>query len=250
MEELKRLKLRPVGDEANPNSGSSRWSVSAIVMLGEAELEGDQRAPAHCQFSPLFQERFTEAKADGDLIFVRDGALMVSSGSSAVIDLDLSLAQENLIRDDSLHGARRLVVLLKRPGDQSRFNVHLAAQTVVHSRLYNVQQYILRHPIADLSVNALARIAAMSVRNFTRVFTQEVGVSPSDYVDMARIDVARFLLEGTRMSIDSIAAKSGFGSSRSMRRAFRAHVGATPTDYRERCRTSGEGALLNLSDID
>ncbi|MFK4260127.1 GlxA family transcriptional regulator [Agrobacterium tumefaciens] len=151
-------------------------------------------------------------------------------------------------REIALYVARRLVVFLKRPGDQSQFSVHLAAQAIDRSRLHNVQQYVLNHPAADLSVSALAKIAAMSVRNFTRVFSQEVGISPSDYVDRTRIDVARFLLEGSRLPIALVAARSGFGSTRAMRRAFVSHAGVTPSDYRDRFRTSGDGARISLSE--
>src|SRR5690606_32044667 len=98
------------------------------------------------------------------------------------------------------------------------------------------------------SVDTLAKIAAMSPRNFTRVFAQEVGVPPSEYVDLTRIDVARYLIEGSRLTMDAIAAKTGFGSARAMRRAFFAHVGATPSEYRERFRTSGDGARSHLAD--
>lgn len=223
---------------------------TGAFLLGDAGLLRGRRVATHWQFAPLLAERFPEAKVDGDRVFVRDGALVTSAGSSAAIDLGLSLVEEDLGRDVALYVARRLVVFLKRPGDQSQFSVHLAAQAVDRSRLYNVQQFILNHPAADLSVGALAKIAAMSTRNFTRVFTQEVGVSPSDYVDLTRIDVARFLLEGSRLSIDAIAAKSGFRSPRAMRRAFLAHVGVTPSEYRERFRTSGDGARPHLSDID
>jgi transcriptional regulator GlxA family with amidase domain len=90
----------------------------------------------------------------------------------------------------------------------------------------------------------------MSPRNFTRVFTQEIGISPADYVELTRIDVARNLLEGSRLSLDSIAAKTGFGSPRAMRRAFHAHFGATPSEYRERFQTSGNGARSDLSHFD
>ncbi|MGH1588814.1 helix-turn-helix domain-containing protein [Methylobacterium phyllosphaerae] len=74
-------------------------------------------------------------------------------------------------------------------------------------------------------------------------------MSPSEYVDRTRIDVARLLLEGSRLPIDSIAAKSGFGSAPAMRRAFLAHIGATPSDYRQRFRTSGDGSRLTMSEI-
>jgi transcriptional regulator GlxA family with amidase domain len=186
---------------------------------------------------------------EADRVFVRDGALISSAGSSAAIDLGLSLVEEDLGREVALYVARRLVVFLKRPGDQSQFSVHLAAQALDRSRLQNVQQHILNHPAADLSVDALAKIAAMSARNFTRVFTQKVGIPPSEYVDLTRIDVARHLIEGSRLTIDTIAVKSGFGSARAMRRAFLAHIGATPTEYRERFRTSGDGARPPLADF-
>jgi transcriptional regulator GlxA family with amidase domain len=222
---------------------------TGAFLLGGAGLLRGRQVTTHWQYAPLLAERFPAAKVNGDRVFIRDGALITSAGSSAAIDLGLSLVEEDLGRDVALYVARRLVVFLKRPGDQSQFSVHLAAQSVERSRLYDVQQYILNHPAADLSVTALAKIAAMSPRNFTRVFTREVGISPSDYVDLTRIEVARFLLEGSRLPIDTIAARSGFGSARAMRRAFLARLGATPSDYRERFRSSGDGSRPSLSEI-
>ncbi|BAV48041.1 AraC family transcriptional regulator [Mesorhizobium loti] len=221
---------------------------TGAFLLGDAGLLSGRRVTTHWQFASLLAERFPEAKVDGDRVFVRDGPLISSAGSSAAIDLGLSLVEEDLGREVALYVARRLVVFLKRPGDQSQFSVHLAAQTLDRSRLNSVQQHILNHPNADLSVDALARIAAMSARNFTRVFAQEVGIPPSEYVDLTRIDVARYLIEGSRLKIDTIAAKTGFGSSRAMRRAFLAHIGATPSEYRDRFRTAGDGARPPLAD--
>jgi len=222
---------------------------TGAFLLGDAGLLGGRRVATHWQFASLLAERFPEAKVERDRIFVRDGALISSAGSSAAIDLGLALVEEDLGREVALYVARRLVVFLKRPGDQSQFSVHLAAQALARSRLQNVQQHILNHPAADLSVQALAKIAAMSPRNFMRVFAQEVGIPPSEYVDLTRIDVARHLIEGSRLTIDRIAVKSGFRSARAMRRAFLSHIGATPTEYRERFRTSGDGARPPLADL-
>jgi transcriptional regulator GlxA family with amidase domain len=221
---------------------------TGAFVLGEAGLLTGRRVATHWQFATLLAERFPEARVEGDRVFVRDGSMITSAGSSAAIDLGLSLVEEDLGREVALHVARRLVVFLKRPGDQSQFSVHLAAQAIDRSRLYNVQQYVLNHPAADLSVTALAKIAAMSARNFTRIFSQEVGISPSDYVTLTRLDVARFLLEGSRLSVASVAQRSGFGSARAMRRAFLLHLGSTPSDYRERFRSAGDGSRPTLSE--
>jgi transcriptional regulator GlxA family with amidase domain len=222
---------------------------TGAFLLGDAGLLAGRRVATHWQFAPLLAERFPDARVDGDRIFTRDGPMVTSAGSSAAIDLGLSLVEEDLGREVSLYVARRLVVFLKRPGDQSQFSVHLAAQAAERSRLYDVQRYILNHPGADLSVKALAKIAAMSPRNFARVFKQEVGISPSEYVDRTRIDVGRNLLEGSRLPIETVAAKCGFGSARAMRRAFLVHLGTTPLDYRNRFQTSGDGTRSNLAEI-
>lgn len=221
---------------------------TGAFILGAAGLLGGHRVTTHWQFASLLAERFPDVKVEGDRVFVREGALITSAGSSAAIDLGLSLVEEDLGREVALYVARRLVVFLKRPGDQSQFSVHLAAQAVARGRLHHVQHYILNHPAADLSVEALAKLAAMSARNFTRVFTHEVGITPSKYVDLTRIDVARYLIEGSQMSIDAIAVKCGFASTRAMRRAFVDHLGMTPSEYRERFRTSGNGGRPPLAD--
>jgi transcriptional regulator GlxA family with amidase domain len=216
MKEFKDRRHGQDSADADPKTDMSRWSVSAVVMLGEAGLPLDRETAAHRQSALLHAEHLAEARFDGDRVFVRDGAQVDGS----TIDLGLLLGDEDLGSDLSLYVARRLVVFLKRPGDQSQLSVHLVAQPVGHGRIYNVQQYILSHPAADLSVGALAKIAAMSERNFTRVFKKEVGFSPSDYVDQARVDVARFL----------------------------ARVGSTPSDYRERFPAAASGSGNGLSE--
>jgi transcriptional regulator GlxA family with amidase domain len=250
MKDFNGRKQRPAETDPDTdlNSHSSRWSVSAIVMLGDPAIAGGRPMKTHWRHAPLLAESFPAPEPDGDRVFVRDGRMVMSAGSSPAIDLDLSLIGNDSGKDVSLYVARRLVVLLKRPDDPSQISMHLSAHPVDRSRLFHVQQYILSHPEADLSIHALARVAAMSARNFARVFRQEVGVSPSDYVDLARIDVARFMLEGSHLPIALIAAKSGFGSPRAMRRAFLAHLGATPTEYRDRFRGSGAGSGPSLSE--
>lgn len=220
---------------------------TGAFLLAEAGVLSGHRITTHWQYATLLAERFPDVKVEGDRIFVRDGSLVTSAGSSAAIDLGLSLVEEDLGREVALYVARRLVVFLKRPGDQSQFSIHLAAQSAERSRLYEVQKYILNHLSEDLSLKTLAAIGAMSPRNFTRVFTQEVGLSPSDYVNTTRVDVARLLLESSRSSIDAIAAQCGFGSARAMRRAFVATLGVTPTEYRERFWTSGDGSRPSMS---
>jgi transcriptional regulator GlxA family with amidase domain len=76
----------------------------------------------------------------------------------------------------------------------------------------------------------------MSVRNFTRVFQEEAGMTPADFVEMARVDSARRLLEDTDKPLQRVASSCGFANPDVMRRAFLRRIGTGPSEYRERFR--------------
>jgi transcriptional regulator GlxA family with amidase domain len=78
----------------------------------------------------------------------------------------------------------------------------------------------------------LAAIATMSTRNFTRVFTREMNMTPMEFVQNARVDRAR-VAGNQRYSDQVVAYRSGFGSDRRMRVLFNEKLGLTPVQYRQ-----------------
>jgi transcriptional regulator GlxA family with amidase domain len=87
-----------------------------------------------------------------DAIHVKDGKLYTSAGVTAGMDLALAMVEEDHGRELALRVARELVMFLKRPGGQSQFSAHLAAQTSERSGVRDLQEYVLAHLKADLSV--------------------------------------------------------------------------------------------------
>ncbi len=209
---------------------------SGAFILAEAGLLDGRRATTHWLGVRLFQRRYPQVHLDADAIFVRDGAIYTSAGVTAGIDMALSLIEEDLGRSVALDVARRLVVFLKRPGGQSQFSSHLAAQGMGSTVLREVSEWIVEHLGEDLAIERLAERAGMSPRNFARVFRRDSGCTPGKYVERARVDAARRLLEDGNESLETVAARCGFGSGEQMRRTFLRHVGVVPTDYRRRFR--------------
>jgi transcriptional regulator GlxA family with amidase domain len=80
----------------------------------------------------------------------------------------------------------------------------------------------------------MAETASMSVRHFTRLFTEEVGEPPAQYVEQARVEAAKALLELGNDGLDLIAKRAGFRSPETMRRAFLRVLGISPGAYRGR----------------
>lgn len=209
---------------------------TGAFFLGAAGLLDGLSATTHWQHASELAERFPAVKVVPDQIYVEDGSLYTSAGVTAGIDLALKLIEDDYGRDLALMVARRLVVFLKRPGGQSQFSAHLAAQIADEGQIRAVQHWILDHLPLDLSLASLAGRAAMSVRNFTRVFQSETGITPADFVEMARVDAARRLLEESETPLQRVASRCGFASPDTMRRAFLRRIGTGPSDYRERFR--------------
>jgi len=209
---------------------------TGAFFLGAAGLLDGMNATTHWQHAAELAERFPAAKVVPDQIYVQDGALYTSAGVTAGIDLALKLIEDDHGRDLALMVARRLVVFLKRPGGQSQFSAHLAAQIADEGKIRSLQHWILDHLSLDLTLDSLASRVAMSVRNFTRVFQGETGTTPADFVEMARVDAARRLLEESETPLQRVALRCGFASPDTMRRAFLRRIGTGPSEYRERFR--------------
>jgi transcriptional regulator GlxA family with amidase domain len=206
--------------------------------LAEAGVIDGRRVTTHWQYAEQLAQRYPELTVQADSIFIRDGPVFTSAGVAAALDLVLSLIEEDHGRELALWVARRLVVFLKRPGGQSQFSVHLTGQGQATPAIDRLRQRIANSPRADLGTPALAKLAGISERSLARLFRTETGMSPSLYVELSRLDVARRMLEETDLPLKSVGHAAGFGSVATLRRAFLRRLSLTPAEYRRRFRTT------------
>jgi transcriptional regulator GlxA family with amidase domain len=202
-------------------------------LLAEAGLLEGRRATAHWKFGRELAKRYPDVHVEHDPVWVKDGKIYTSAGFSAGIDLALAWVEEDCGASLAHEAARELVLFLRRPGGQPQVSVSLASQASEMSSIRELQIWIAEHLETRLSVEDLADRMGMSVRNFERVFTREVGRTPSHYVLQARVEAARRQLERTDRGLKQVASAAGFGSADVMRRAFVRLLGITPRRYRE-----------------
>ena len=217
---------------------------TGAFLMAEAGLakSGITTHWAHCD---RMRQLHPKLEVHSDRIFVKERNVYSSAGGSAAMDLTLALIEEDLGRKLAMDVARRMVMFLKRPGGQSQFSATLLAQAAGSDVLRGLPEWIADNLAEDLSVEALAARAGMRPRNFARIFLSETGLTPAKYVERARLENARVLIEQTAMPVTSVAHKSGFESDQQMRRAFVRWLNVTPADYIARFRTSSfDGGLI------
>jgi transcriptional regulator GlxA family with amidase domain len=91
----------------------------------------------------------------------------------------------------------------------------------------------------SFTVERLASVAGMSPRSFARLFTQAAKMTPHEFIERARVDAARHLLEGGDKALKTVAYDCGFGSPDRMRLVFLKRLGVTPAHYRASFRSEG-----------
>lgn len=211
---------------------------TGVFLLAAAGLLEGKQVTTHWECADKLRHDYPDLSVDSDQIFIRDGKLSTAAGVTSGIDLALAMVEEDHGRDIALIVARYMVVFLKRPGGQSQFSAHLTAQIADKGPIQSIADHILSDLRSDLSVETLAGRANMSTRNFSRVFLRDIGVTPADFVESARVDAARRLLQDSSMPLQRIADRCGFADLHSMRRVFRRSLGVGPTDYRATFQTS------------
>ncbi|CAG9171663.1 GlxA family transcriptional regulator [Cupriavidus pampae] len=205
----------------------------AFILAGAGLLDG-KRLTTHWAVADELARRYPEVTIDVDAIHVRDGKLRTAAGVTAGLDLALALVEEDLGREVAMRVASQLVMYFKRPGGQAQFSRRAAPAAENRSALQELQRWVAAHPAERHDVPALAERIGVSARHLTRLFREEIGITPASWVEAARVAAARQLLEQGDLAPKQVAAECGFSSVDTLRRAFLRVVGVTPADYRKR----------------
>lgn len=205
-------------------------STGAFALAATGLLDG-RRATTHWHYTRALVARHPLIRVDENVLFVDEGSVLTSAGAASGIDLCLHIVRGMLGVAAANHAARRLVAAPYRSGGQAQY-VPRSVPEPLGERFAVTREWALHRLGQPLTLEALARHAAVSPRTFSRRFVDDTGYTPMQWVMRARIDLSRELLETSQRSIEQIAADVGLGTGANLRLHFRRLLGTTPTEYR------------------
>jgi transcriptional regulator GlxA family with amidase domain len=211
-------------------SAKSRRVVAlcmGVFVLAEAGLLEDKRVTTHWLHVPAFKKRYPDIRLDDDRLFVVDGQIWTGAGMSAGVDLALAMVENDLGTDLGRRVARKLVISQRRGSEQSQLSALLELDPK-SDRVQLALAYARENLTEDLSVEALAAVARLSPRQFSRVFREETGQTPAKAIESLRVEAARAMMETSRHPIEVIARETGFGDRERLRQAYLRAFGLPP----------------------
>lgn len=137
----------------------------------------------------------------------------------------LENSDNRLLRETLIYGT-----LVKLIGKHAKSRVTPAQESKAQKQLYLVKEFLDDFPQADVSLDDLAKLAAISPYHLVRQFQKEFGLPPHAYQIQARLRLARKLLKQGH-SISDTAQECGFHDQSHLHRHFKKANGYTPGQY-------------------
>jgi transcriptional regulator GlxA family with amidase domain len=193
---------------------------SGALLAGRAGLLDGHACTTHHECCAELAKIAPRAVVHENRLYVEDRERYTSAGITTGVDLMLHLVSRIVDPACVPAIARYLVVYLRRNGSDSQFSPWLEGRNHLHPAVHRVQDAIAAEPARSWTLEALARIAASSPRHLSRLFNEQAGMSITSYVNRLRVALAHELIGHTRLDMESVAERTGFGSTRQLRRAW------------------------------
>lgn len=126
----------------------------------------------------------------------------------------------------------QLAILVNRNASVDFESVERNGHTVTTKSVQQMLQYIDDHFADDLTVDRLADVFHYTPGHIWRLFKDEIGLSPVEYINERRLSEAKTYLLTTDKSISAIAHEIGFRHASYFSQVFRKQSGLTPREYR------------------
>ena len=190
------------------------------VLAAHAGLLAGVEATTHHHHLAELRTTAPDCHVLSNRVFVGSGAIWSSAGVTTGIDLMLHRIADVCGPVVAAKVAESMVVALRRGPADPELSPFLTHRGHLHPALHRVQDAICRQPQGDWSVAAMARVACISPRHLSRIFAEQAGIAPLQYLRRIRLTTAQAALKAGA-SVGRAAALAGFSSDTQLRRAWR-----------------------------
>ncbi|MEP3275343.1 MAG: helix-turn-helix domain-containing protein [Stappiaceae bacterium] len=222
--------------EAHANGAMITSVCSGALLLAAAGLLDGLDATSHWGFCDVIAQRFPEIRMRRERILIPAGEghrVVTAGGASAWGDLLLYLVGRLAGQEEARQLAKVYLLQPHTEGQLHYASLVAGAQNedglIAEAQIWAADNYALATPVA-----AMAERFGLKERSLLRRFRKATGQTPVDYIQTLRIEEAKQMLETTDMSIEAIAAETGYTETSSFRNAFRRYVGMPASTYRKK----------------
>lgn len=208
-------------------------NCSAVFLLAEAGLLDGRLATTSWWLARSFRNRYPQVRLRPEMLVTKQARIFCAASFSACLNLGLEIVSEFLGPRAMLTLARVMLIDVNRTAQLPYANLQHQVQHG-DDLVLRAQTLLLTNLRRAPDVETLASRLHVSSRTLGRRFKGVTGETPLAFLQNARVERAKRLLESTNVSFDQIAHRVGYEDVSSFRRLFIRVSGASPGSYRQR----------------
>ena len=200
-------------------------------LLARAGLIDGKEVTTHWEDLENLQQAYPDADIS-DARFVIDGRLWTCGGASPAFDMMLHLIETQQSPQAALEVASVFVYDRLHSAQDKQPTTSLGILEHNEPILAAAIRMMEKNLDAPVTTAAIARRLGISVKTLETRFRQALQVTPGHYYLGLRLQFARKLVTDTRLGMQEIAIRTGFGSQSAFSRAFRTMFDQSPLEVR------------------
>lgn len=211
-------------------------------MLASTGILTGKTCSTHWALADSFRELYPEVNLQTDKLITDENGIYTNGGAYSFLHLLMYLVEKFYDRAIAIHCAKYFQIDLDRnlQAEFSIFNGHKKHQDTT---VLQAQQYIEENYQEKISIEKLALDLALGRRNFDRRFIKATSLSPLDYLQRVRIEVAKKMFETTRKSVTEVMYDVGYSDTKAFRVVFNRITGLSPAEYKLKYNKESSWAL-------
>ena len=206
---------------------------TGVFMLAATGLLEKKICSTHWSVSEQFNLQFPNVNLQTDKLITDESGIYTNGGAYSFLHLVIYLVEKYFDRETAVYCAKIFQIDLNRnlQAEFSIFNGHKKHNDDV---VLQSQNYFEVNYQNKISIEALSEKYNVGRRNFDRRFIKATGLSPLDYLQRIRIEVAKKLFENSRKTVNEIMFDVGYNDTKAFRDVFSRVTGLSPTEYKSK----------------
>lgn len=200
-------------------------------LLARAGLLDGKAATTHWEDFEEFAAKFPDVNVRADR-FVVDDNVFTSGAASPAFDMMLHLIRSRYGSSLALEVASIFVYDEAHAATDAQPLVSLGRLNDHEPRVSEAIRLMEANVDTPLTIAVIAKRLKITQRSLEIIFRKALDRSPGDFYLKLRLQAARRMVADTRLSMQDIAIRAGFGSHTAFSRMFKQVYGLSPRSYR------------------
>ena len=206
--------------------------TGAFLLAATGLLDG-KTCSTHWNAAADFRKLFPNITLQTDKLIAVEPGIYTNGGAYSFLNLVLFLVEKYFDRQTAIMCSKVFQIDMDRTS-QSPFFIFQAQKNHGDKLIGEAQSFIEENLSEKISFEELSTKLAISRRNFDRRFIKATGNTPVEYLQRAKVEVAKRTLEKGRRSVSEVMQEVGYSDDKAFREVFKKITGLSPLDYREK----------------